>query len=206
MLDEVPDLVQVLGQSIRELRQELDVPLEEVADCAQRYGLRWGRSSVAQLENGKRGLSAQELLLLPLILSCAFRDDITMSHLLYHHEAVRVSESRALTLPGFTVLGILGGSISSTTGMADDNIEPADPIERRVARDLGVDPIDIGYVAGELWGHSAREERDRRVRAADPLASDTRRQALRGRVTRELRAKLTEEWERWREGADHGPR
>lgn len=45
---------------------------DDVAQAARACGLSWGRSTVAQLEAGTKRISAEELLLLPMVLKRAF--------------------------------------------------------------------------------------------------------------------------------------
>ncbi len=58
---------------MRGIRDEHGASADHVAEAARRHGLRWQRSTVASIETGKRGLSAEELLLLPAVLSEALR-------------------------------------------------------------------------------------------------------------------------------------
>lgn len=63
--------------------------------------------------------------------------------------------------------------------------------EQKVAKRLGVDPIDLARLAHRTWGHGFSEERDRRV--ADRVSGDTSprsKQAHRGHVTRQLTTEL----------------
>lgn len=64
--------------------------------------------------------------------------------------------------------------------------------EQKVARKLGVSPVEVSYTAFGLWGRSFTAERDARV-ATDPRCagvSSRSVQALRGQTTRKLTAEL----------------
>lgn len=58
---------QLLGRRLREEREAAGLRQEDIARIAVAYGFKWGRSSVAALEAGTRKVSAEELLMLPLI-------------------------------------------------------------------------------------------------------------------------------------------
>lgn len=58
----------VIGASIRRLREDYGRRQEDVAAAARGCGFEWGGSTIANLEAGRRQLSAEELLMLPLIL------------------------------------------------------------------------------------------------------------------------------------------
>ncbi len=64
--------------------------------------------------------------------------------------------------------------------------------ERRAAAKLGVTPRVATAAAFGLWGRSLTEERDRRTTERSGDAPAGSRQALRGRVTRELLEELSE--------------
>lgn len=58
-----------LGLQVRKLRTDAGVRQDDIAEAARSLGLDWTRSVVAALESGRRQLAAEEMLLLPLILS-----------------------------------------------------------------------------------------------------------------------------------------
>lgn len=68
--DAVP-LARVLGERLRFLRTRAGVPQEAIAAEARRLGLGWAKSSVAALEAGRRALTLEEGLLLPVVLARA---------------------------------------------------------------------------------------------------------------------------------------
>ena len=73
---------------MRALRAEHHCTADDVAEAARRFGLRWQRSTVASIETGKRGLSAEELLMLPLVMTQALSEvteeviDVSLGYLL----------------------------------------------------------------------------------------------------------------------------
>ena len=63
-------LSQVIGEHIRTLREGSGRRQDDLALTArQRYGLPWTRATVAAIETGKRRLSIEEMVLLPMIMS-----------------------------------------------------------------------------------------------------------------------------------------
>jgi transcriptional regulator with XRE-family HTH domain len=68
------DLYEVVAESVRELRRSRGWSQEHLAERAAAVGLPWNRSWVADLENGRRYLSVEELILLPLALGLELSD------------------------------------------------------------------------------------------------------------------------------------
>lgn len=69
-MDGVP-LTEAIGRRLRQIRDAAGITAEEVAEMAREYGLRWQRVTVASLETGRRAVTADELLLLPAVLTDA---------------------------------------------------------------------------------------------------------------------------------------
>ena len=73
---------------MRALRAEHHRTADDVAEAARLLGLHWQRSTVASIETGKRGLSAEELLMLPLVMTQALSGgsgdviDVSLGYLL----------------------------------------------------------------------------------------------------------------------------
>jgi transcriptional regulator with XRE-family HTH domain len=59
----------IVGERLRRFREEKSLRQEDIAEAAKRYGLPWGRSSVASLESGSRNLSIEELMVMSLIIA-----------------------------------------------------------------------------------------------------------------------------------------
>ncbi|MFJ7523937.1 helix-turn-helix domain-containing protein [Streptomyces griseus] len=64
-----PTFAEVVGGRLRLLRSERGLRQADVAAAAARWGLPWGRSSVAALEGGSRNLSIEEALVLPMLIA-----------------------------------------------------------------------------------------------------------------------------------------
>lgn len=61
-------LRQAIGERVRAIREAGGLTQDEVGREARRLGLGWSRSAVAALERGDKSVSAEELVLLPLML------------------------------------------------------------------------------------------------------------------------------------------
>ncbi|MBA3291073.1 MAG: helix-turn-helix transcriptional regulator [Actinobacteria bacterium] len=105
-------LAKVLGQRIRELRDAQGVTADEVAASARHFGLPWQRSTVATLETGKRGLAAEELLMLPLVLGRAGVSGVRLIDLL--NNPIALTDRLSVQPKGFQQLleGVGGQSLS----------------------------------------------------------------------------------------------
>ncbi|MEV0884715.1 helix-turn-helix domain-containing protein [Streptomyces microflavus] len=62
---------EIVGERLRRAREESGLRQSDLAEAAQRFGLKWGRSSVASLEAGTRNLSIEELALMPFVMASA---------------------------------------------------------------------------------------------------------------------------------------
>jgi transcriptional regulator with XRE-family HTH domain len=104
-----PDLAAAVGSRMRALRDAHGVTADTIAAQARGVGLRWQRSTVASIETGKRRLSAEELLLLPTILSMALPDSVTLRNLL--DRDIALTDELVMTPRGFVDLLEGGGPI-----------------------------------------------------------------------------------------------
>jgi transcriptional regulator with XRE-family HTH domain len=97
-----PDLAPAVGRRMRSLRDLHNVTADTIASQARRLGLRWQRSTVASIETGKRGLSAEELLLLPTVLSMALPARVSLRDLL--DRDIALTDEVVMTPRGFSDL------------------------------------------------------------------------------------------------------
>jgi transcriptional regulator with XRE-family HTH domain len=200
MNDAIPQLSAVVGAKVRELRQAQGATQEEVAAAARRCGLSWDRSTVTRIEDGARGLTAEELLLLPVLLGDILRrPQVPLTELL--GEEAWLSDEIAYDPAAFRAALTGSGSIDVRRRSLDDI--PGVPLyraafraaageaEQRAARSLGVDAKLLSFVAHSRWDRSFTEERDRRVADRAPAEAPPRTvQALRGHITRALLAEM----------------
>lgn len=61
----------IIGERLRQFREESGLRQSDVAAAAARAGLSWGRSSVAAIEAGSRNLSMAEFFMLPWVITAA---------------------------------------------------------------------------------------------------------------------------------------
>lgn len=78
----MPTLAEVIGANLRQLRVAEGRTQDDVARAARACGLTWGRSSVAQVEDGSKALTAVELLVLPMVVHRSLGVDASLDELL----------------------------------------------------------------------------------------------------------------------------
>lgn len=96
------ELHATIAQNMRAIRQERGWSQEQLAERAAAVGLPWNRSWVADLENGRRYVSVEEIILLPLALEVEVSD-------LLGRGPVRVG---SVEVSSRTILKLLGGHAS----------------------------------------------------------------------------------------------
>lgn len=197
---------------MRSIRDTHGVTAEDVAAHARAHGLSWQRSTVASIEIGRRGLSVEEFVLLPAILTGALRQSggwdadrfLPIEVLLRKLPNIKMNER--LTLPGDALQRVMDGGplvvlLDETLVLAAS--ARAAETERHAARVLDVEPGAVLIAAIRIWGHGLTEERDRRAAEQQPddEARGSRR-TRRGHITRQLIEELRTELE----GTDDGQR
>lgn len=215
LLPEASPFASALGEQLRATREEAGRTAEDVARRARHLGLSWHRSTVGQIEQGKRNVTAAELFTLPLVY------DQPLSSLLPPKEAaiwltpqaaVHGAELRRVLVEGYSpnpapadhasaewhLLGaydMLRDVVASAesdiaqwpTGAQRKYFAQPDEAETKAAKRLDTTPQYVAYTARELWGHGLAAERDARLeeRTATP-DSPRALQAARGHITRAL--------------------
>lgn len=202
-------LQQVVAKNVRRLRHEKNLRQEDVATAARRSGLRWTGVTVTQLESGKRSITMEEFVLLPMMLRC------TLADLVEHDGLVQITESALL--PAVTIQSLVSESAEVATGDTEipwiPALEPAldnkvkDAVwrahfvpsllsyllvregsqgeaERKAAITLkAMSPAEVAAYSLRCWGRTLTEERD--ARAAEQMG-DKEARAVRGHITRTL--------------------
>ena len=193
-------LAAAVGRRLRELREEAGRSQNELANSARRAGIDWTRASVASLESGRRGLSADEFVLLPVALKILTgRDQWALADLLPDEwirfpvgVGVRVhARSLRRLLAGETVEAWAGGAgTAREMRRIADQLDQQSEAVRHVAQRLNVGPGTVSRLADELWGRTLDDEREHRVtqRLGDRARASGRAhlQAIRGHATRDL--------------------
>ncbi|MEX5636983.1 hypothetical protein [Parafrankia sp. FMc2] len=97
----------MIGEGVRRVRTaRKDVRQDDVAKAARSFGLRWDYSRVAALERGEKAIDAEELALLPRILTVACTRPVKLPDLIDPNVWVEVG---ALVMPGSDLVKIYGG-------------------------------------------------------------------------------------------------
>ena len=155
----------------------------------------WTRASVASLETGRRGLSVEEFMLLPMVLKILTgRDQWWLGDLLPDGW---IKMPLGLRTSGRSLRDLLdGGSVEDWEVQAGTALEMREATNRlqqqseavrHAARRLEVEPGTVSRMADQIWRRSFNQERDARIVGAGEDDMPPRRiQALRGHVTREL--------------------
>lgn len=169
------DLARVLGRSLRRLRTERGLTLEQAAQTARAVGLPWTLGRWADAERGRVAAS------LPTLLALSAALGVPLAELLVAEEAVAVTP--ALTLTPEQLTEVLTGGSPPLRHVTQPDLRLA-LATRRVAERLDVPAEDVVEAAHALWGRSLTEERD--ARASAPTAQ------ARGIMTRNLVAELVQ--------------
>ena len=85
-------IAQVVGANMRRIRESRAKVLQDVSTAAKEVGLRWDASQVSRIETGKRDLTVEEFLALPLVMTLALDDQVTLVDLLEMHWGVGGTE------------------------------------------------------------------------------------------------------------------
>lgn len=171
----------VVGQRVRELRMAAGKTQDDVSRVAYAAGMAWSRSKIATLERGEKAISAEELIILPHVLTRALGMLVSTGDL-FDSDA-EIALTGKLTVPARAVLQL------DAIALERPDAPRAGEADRRAARRLGVHVTVLLSAAQRLWGRSLAAERDART-AARELGSAASAQAHRGRITRDLDAEM----------------
>lgn len=200
MTNEPSSLGSVVGARLRETREAEGLTQEDLARLARDAGLTWWRrSTVAQLETGRReAITLAELWGLSLAL------DVDPAHWLNAAIGTTVALTPDLSAPAAVLAASLAGveasewrspgagwkTPASRRGTTVD-VPAAGDAEQKAARALGTSPRRLAELSIWRWGRSFTAERDARLAVvAPPDADRPTLTALRGHVSRALRAEL----------------
>ena len=125
MKTEALPLQLVIGENVKRVRRERQMLQEEVAAAARNAGLKWTAVTLTQIENGNRSISAEELLLLAVIL------DEPLPELLHYPDAdIELSDTMLLPSAVLKALASTGSRISDLH-VVDDSLQwrPAPNLE-----------------------------------------------------------------------------
>jgi hypothetical protein len=184
-----------IGREIGRRREEAEISQSDVAMYAREIGLPWTRATIAAIELGRKQLSVGELLLMPLILKKArvTRELVALWDLIPAEDRrVEVWPGLELSLPDARTL-LAGGAETReirpvNVGVDIRDLQARDTAEQKAAATLRVPARAIVDAAYDLWDQSLSMERLQRLQRSSAAsgATERRRQALKGHITREL--------------------
>lgn len=208
----------VITENMRRIRAERGLLQEDIAMAARWVGLMWSSVTVTQIESGSRQLNLDEVLLLPLVLKCSFKDLLKTEK-----DSDRIQLGYNTVLEASTVRALVaekGPRLSPDEIPMLPGLEPTlDPkikaavqdawlertllsyllvregargeAERKAAQTLKISAPLITAYALRLWGRSLTEERD--GRAVEHIVKGKELRAVRGHITRALLREITNE-------------
>ncbi len=222
-----------LGHRLRQVREEIGETGADLAATCRGVGLNWDRPTVTRVEQGKRQVTASELLLLTLVYDRPLADLLPTEPVALSTgnrattatpEALRDAlEEAPGSADGWHVAGLLEDALAALPYYANvlkqvtskvpgaptltalrGSAHQGDEATAKAARTLGATPLEVATAAQLLWGRGVAAERDARADAMGSAPSVRTRQARRGHVTRRLLAELRPMIEQVRQGPTTG--
>jgi hypothetical protein len=214
--EETRTITQVVGANMRRIRESRAKVLHDVATAARDLGLTWDPSAVSRIETGKRDMTLEEFLALPLVMTLALNEIVTLADLLeadVEDELLLSSFGRFTSLyyvrpmlaePFLKWIGREKQAAERVRDWLNDQKRRAqvarEPDEERtvaremqsVADEFGVSLSSVVEAYNELWDAvSLGGERERRLlKSGAALSSPTSARTVRGHLTRQLMAEL----------------
>jgi len=211
-------LGEAAGQSARSIRRNAGATLEDVAKAARFYGLKWPANKVNDFESGRVAASLATLYALAAALTDVTEQPVTLAELFAAPGRVVINER--LTVDATKIAAALSGAevelptISELTGERErakaaaaelrarqESWPPAlqrvthgryrailaefSDSDARLARSLGIDRGTAAAAMAVTWGKTF-------VARRDELAGPDANAQKRGRIARELKARLQE--------------
>jgi transcriptional regulator with XRE-family HTH domain len=115
---------EVVGQRVREIREQAGVRQEDIATRARHFGLAWTRTRVASIERGGMPVTVENLLLLTRILGDVIGTPVDVAEL-FDLDAY-VALSNIAVLPAREVAEVLHGNWDGD-GITITDLPPDDP-------------------------------------------------------------------------------
>ena len=89
----------LISRNMRRMRIDAAANYEDVSRAARRYGLTWTTQWVAAVERGQRATTAEQLVVLPLVLAEAFGHRVGLADLLLGDDPVLIGPVNGETAP-----------------------------------------------------------------------------------------------------------
>ena len=179
--------------------------LRDVADAGLDLGLGWDPSAVSRIETGRRDLTLEEFVALPLVLTLALDEVVTLGDLLEDDEATTAELLPLLGEPYMTLYKVPGWTLARDyvrdeldrwkrhlqAKREPDEVESLEEL-KRVAAELDVTVGAVFDAMRELWDYQTlRSERERRlVEAGEDLSNPAHIRTIRGHITRQMMQEL----------------
>lgn len=175
-----------VGKWLKRFRDLHELRQDDIARAARHVGLPWTRSVVVALEAGRRYLTIDELVRLPL-LGSHLGAPLEAVHLEANGSFVQLEPMLSKVLKIETMVPVPAEPVARLAAYR----AAGGDLEQKVARRFRLDPFLVAQIAFSAWGRSLTDERDRRITEQRPLGTPQRAlQALRGHVTRALLREL----------------
>lgn len=205
----------LLSKRLREVRIERGLSQDDLARAMGSYGFRWAGATVAAIETGRRNLSIEEVLVLPLLLGCELAqllDDPMNNRVALNEQKAVLTQALRGVVTGLAfqvtedmrrpLLAIDRPSIDEDVRHALKVAHAADEgllavlvdlsrrqeAERKAAKSLGISAAEVATYSLYLWSRGLTEEREHRLTTTDEVALNEA--ALRGHITRTLLKEL----------------
>lgn len=193
-----------VGENVKRFREAKGWTQEDAATLLRSDGLDFTRATIAHLERGSRALALDEIGLFRHALGMSLADLLAGESVIVAGKvSMPLSVLRSLLLdpdlqtrppkrPRRPTVDDELRRQAQSHGVTESVMAQAiacseHEAERKAARRLDRDPIEVSLSALERYGRCLSAERDSRVeRRTDPATPRRSVQAIRGRVTREL--------------------
>ncbi|MCM3920640.1 hypothetical protein ND748_02975 [Frankia sp. AiPs1] len=170
---------------------------DDVSQVARVHGLAWSRAKVGALENGEKAISAEELMLLPLILSKVCQRPVRMADLIPPDVLIRLSSTASAR--GSAALKILAGAGLHDVREGDLELSPVSrPLPESWPPRMDVEVLEEADPSPDSHEKAGPERRELVAGKGEDQASDVIRQlaASKGRSYGLVRLLVPSETER----------
>jgi hypothetical protein len=193
----------LIAENLRRLRTDAGVGVEQVVRAAQGHGLDWTATWLSGVERGSRGLTAEQLLAMPVVLADALGFRVTLADLIAGEAPVllvgdvpvsRSGRSRASVPAGYLRDLVTGQPVRRpfSTAPASGPVPEVTPAQRaaeqvREIRRAGLGDVDIRALGRAQAGTGEAETRLARRLAVAPVVVAAAAASLWGRSLTEER-------------------
>ncbi|MBO0871501.1 MAG: hypothetical protein J2P15_23355, partial [Micromonosporaceae bacterium] len=186
---------ELVAGNLRRLCAEAGTQIADLVPTARAHGLDWTPGWLSSVEKGTRALSAEQLLALPVVLSAALRQRITLADLLAGEAPVSFGTDPSASVPAAYLRDVVTGEpvrrpftpLQPTVPAQLDVAARAAQRLREISR-AGLGDVDIRALATAERGAGAAEARLARRLAVPTIAVVAAAASLWGRSLTEEQA------------------